>query len=237
MKKAYVRVKPKSVKKSFGKVYIIAAGLSAVLCATVFSFILRPDEDITKDIKIEVTDEKKEEEIVQVSEPVEIEIPVKEEIKELPEIEIGTSEQIEEKEVFASSDIKMMMPVSGNITNEYSGKKPVKSKTMGDWRVHSGIDIEAPSGQKVCAPLDGKVISCENSKLTGNTVSIEHKNGFVSTLYNLGSISVEEGTELKTGDAIGTIGNSSALESLDAPHVHFELKKDGVFVNPRDYIK
>ncbi|MBQ3181569.1 MAG: M23 family metallopeptidase, partial [Clostridia bacterium] len=135
-----------------------------------------------------------------------------------------------------SADVRITMPVSGDIINEFSGTKPVKSKTLGDWRVHSGIDIKAPKGEAVCAPADGKIIEAYNSKLTGNTVSIEHDGGLVSTLYNLESIAVETGNKVKSGEKIGTVGTSAALESLEEPHVHFELKKEGKTVNPKDYI-
>ena len=237
MKKAYVKVKPKNVRRSFGKAYIIAAALSAVLCATVFSFLLHPDDEITKDIKIDVPDVKPEES-AQVSEPIEIEIPITEEIKETPEVEVAEPEtKAEETASFGNAEMKFLMPVSGQIINDYSGTKPVKSKTMGDWRVHSGVDIQAPHGTKVCAPFDGKIIVAENNKLTGKTVSIEHSNGFVSTLYNLDTITVEIKGQVKAGEAVGTVGNSALLEAQEEPHVHFELRKDGKTVNPKDYIK
>lgn len=237
MKKAYVKVKPKSVKKPFKKAYIITAAVSAVLCAAVFSFLFGPDDDIESEIKIEVPDVKIDE-TAQVSESLEIEIPITEEIESIPEIEINSNEpDTEETGSVLGVDVKIMMPVSGDIINEFSGTKPVKSKTMGDWRVHSGIDIKASKGESVNAPADGKIIEAYNSKLTGNTVSIEHGGGFVSTLYNLESIAVETGNKVKSGDKIGTVGTSSALEALEDPHVHFELKKEGKVVNPKEYVE
>ncbi len=237
MKKAYVKAKPKSVKKPFKKAYVITAAVSAVLCAAMFSFLFGPDDDIESEIKIEVPDVKVDE-TAQVSESLEIEIPTTEEVKIIPEIEINSNEpETEETGSIFSTDVKIMMPAAGDVINEFSGTKPVKSKTMGDWRVHSGIDIKAPKGESVKAPADGKIIEAYNSKLTGNTVSIEHGDGFVSTLYNLDSIAVETGNKVKSGDTIGTVGTSAALESLEDPHVHFELKKEGKTVNPKEYVE
>lgn len=240
MKKAYVKVKPKSTKKSYGKAYIVAAIASALLCAVIFSSVLMPDKEIGEDIKIDITGVTPEE-IAQVSEPLEIEVPVTTEIVKEPEreIEVPKEEPIkaEEAGIFNNADVKLMMPVSGEIISGYSGSKPVKSKTMGDWRVHSGIDIKADAGTKVKAPSDGKVVVAGNNKLTGNTVSIDHGNGFVSTIYNLESINVQQGDSVKEGDVIGTVGNSAPLESMDEPHAHFELKKDGLYVNPQEFIK
>lgn len=244
MKKAYVKVKPKSVKKSWGALYIAAATFSAVLCAVVFSFVLKPSDDFKKDIKIDVT-EVTPEEIAQVSESIEITVPKEPEIEKAPTEEVPEpkpevvepdSGEVEQVGIFGE-ELRLLLPVKGEIINEYSGTKPVKSKTTGEWRVHSGIDIKAPSGSGVACPADGKVLACEDNKLTGKTVSIDHGNGYVSTLYNLQSINVENGQKLKEGEIVGTVGNSAAQEMKEDPHVHFEVKKNGKFINPKDIMK
>ena len=237
MKKAYVKVKPKNVKKSYGKVYIIASVFSALLCAFVFSFVLRANNDIEKDIKIDLTDIKPEE-IAQVSEPIEIEVPITPEVKETPKVEISEPEpKTAETGVFNAPDIKISMPINGEIINDYSGTKPIKSKTMGDWRTHNGIDIKASTGTPIKTPAEGKVILSEDNKLTGKTISIDHGNGLVSTLYGLESINVKTGDKVSVDTIVGISGNSALLESAEEPHVHFELRKDGKLENPNDYIK
>ena len=236
MKKGYARVKPKATKKAFGKAYIVAMILSATVCAFIFSFVFSPKENIPDKIEIDVP-EISTEEVAQVSEPIEIEVPVTTETPKEDKPEIVEPEKTEEAGIFKNEEIKMLQPVAGGILNAYSGTKPVKSKTMGDWRVHSGIDIEAPLGTQVKAPLGGKVTASKSDKLTGNTVVIDHQNGFVSTLYNLQAVNVSAGEEVKEGQVIGTVGNSALLESAEAPHLHFELTKEGKLVNPKDYIK
>ncbi len=235
MKKAYVKVKPKKVKKSSGRAYIVLLALSAAVCAFVFSFMFRPDAEVVPTPEIDIS-EVTPEEIAQVSEPLEIEVP-KEEVPITPPEEeaeaVETNEPVEEEETFNG---KFSIPVQGEVINEYSGSKPVKSKTTGEWRVHSGIDIKAPTGTVVTAPAGGKVISAGEDKLTGMTVKIDHGDGFVSTLYNLEKISVESGAQVKKGDTIGTVGKSAVLEAADEPHVHFEIKKDGKYISPKDYM-
>ena len=233
MKKAYVKVKPKKVKKSSGRAYIVLLALSAAVCAFVFSFMFRPDTEIVPTPEIDIS-EVTPEEIAQVSEPLEIEVP-KETVPKTPAPEKSEPVVLDEteKETF---DGKFSIPVKGEIINEYSGSKPVKSKTTGEWRVHSGIDIKAPTGTAVAAPAGGKVISAGEDKLTGMTVKIDHGDGFVSTLYNLEKISVESGAQVKKGDTIGTVGKSAVLEAADDAHVHFEIKKDGKYISPKDYM-
>ena len=236
MKRAYIRVKPKSAKRATGKAYIVATVLSATVCAFVFSFLFSPKDDVSKEIKIDVPNVTPEE-IAQVSEPVEIEVPITKEIEKEPKVEVAEPEKVQETGIFTNEEIKISKPKDGEVLIGFSGGKPVKSETMGDWRVHSGIDILGALGDKVKAPFKGEVISAENNKLTGNTVVIDHKNGYVSTLYNLQNISVSKGEKVEEGQVIGTVGNSAPLEAALAPHVHFEMKKDGKFVDPNNYIK
>lgn len=236
MKKAYVKVRPKSVKKTFKKAYIVAAAVSALLCAFVFSSVFLPDAEIKKEDLVEI-EEVVPEEISQVSEPLEIEVPAPEETIKIPEVEIKVPDEKAEEVATANQvEENFIMPVAGEIINDYSGSVPVKSKTMGDWRVHSGIDIRTPQGETVVAPASGKVIEAKSDRLTGKTVSIENSDGVVFTVYNLGSIKVSTGDKVKSGDIIGTSGQSAALEAQEEPHVHFEIVKDGKTVNPKNYI-
>ena len=236
MKKAYVKVKPKKTKKAAGIAYIVATVAGAAVCAVVFSFVLRPDTDIIEDMEIDLS-EVTAEEIAQVSEPMVIEVEKEPEPEKIEPEPTKPPEETEPTAKNETTQVQLIMPVSGEIINEYSASKPVKSKTMGDWRVHSGIDIKAPSGTVVAAPAKGKVIASGEDKLTGKTVSIDHGNGIVSTLYNLSQINVEAGEQVEKGETVGTVGTSAPTESADDPHVHFEVKKDGKYVNPKEYIK
>ena len=66
------------------------------------------------------------------------------------------------------------MAVSGAIAVPFSGEELIKSRTMGDWRIHSGVDIKAELGTDVHAIADGTVKAVENDSMMGNTVRIEH---------------------------------------------------------------
>ena len=234
MKKAYVKVKPKSVKKTLVRPYIIVTVISAALCAFALSYITKPDEvpDNTTQIDIsQVTPE----EIAQVSEPVEIVVEKEPEITKTETKEIPQSEEKAEEVAARVSEPEFALPVKGEVINEFSGSKPVKSKTMGDWRVHSGIDIKAKSGIEVKCPADGKVTVAKDDSLTGKTVTVDHGEGYVTTVYNLGTISVKKGQQVKAGEVLGTVGISAPVEAAEDAHVHFEMKKAGKYVNPLEY--
>lgn len=237
MKKAYVRVKPKSVKKTLFRPYIVVTVLSAAVCAFALSFFMRGQEVPEPAPKIDIS-QVTPEEIAQVSEPVEIEVRKNQEIvkEEKPEVAVPEQEKVTET-VQRNDEMRFLMPIKGDIINKFSGSKPVKSKTTGDWRVHSGIDIKGKSGIDVKSPADGKVTEARDDSLTGKTVTVDHGNGYITTMYNLGTIGVKKGQQVKTGDVLGTVGISAPVEAAEEAHVHFEMKKDGKYVDPEEYVK
>ena len=126
-----------------------------------------------------------------------------------------------------------VMPVQGNIYNKFSGDAPAFSPTMKDWRVHDGMDIEAAVGTQVHAAADGVVTDVSFDDMMGQTVTIDHGNGLKSIYCNLTTgVTVKKGRKLNAGDVIGAVGNTAPAECADKPHLHFEMTKSGVKVDP-----
>ena len=70
------------------------------------------------------------------------------------------------------------------------------------------------------------------------TIVVEHQNGFTTVYSNLLSAEfVVEGENVKSGQTLGTVGNSATFEILDDSHLHFEILKDGNSIDPEMYIK
>ncbi len=130
-------------------------------------------------------------------------------------------------------------PAVGILGMKHDLDLPVYSKTMDEWRVHSGIDIVASIGDRVMAAADGVVESVSDDPLLGKTVVISH-NGGAKTIYgNLASElaeGMETGKTVKRGDIIGCIGDSASLELAEEPHLHFEMTVGGKQVDPMDFI-
>lgn len=98
---------------------------------------------------------------------------------------------------------------------------------------HDGLDLVASQGTPVYAAAAGKVSKVVRSrKGLGNTVEMDHGNGFVTRYCLLGDISVTQGRSVKVGQKIGTVGISS---SVSAPHLHFEVYHRGVVRDPVDF--
>ncbi len=128
-------------------------------------------------------------------------------------------------------------PVKGEVLRDHAVEALAYDKTMGDWRTHDGIDISCAVGAQVMAPAGGTVADLYTDDLMGLTVVITHAGGVVSTCSNLEGVpTVEIGDTVRTGDVIGAVGESAIGESLEASHLHLSMTKDGVSVDPLDYL-
>ena len=98
---------------------------------------------------------------------------------------------------------------------------------------HDGLDLVAPQGASVYAVADGTVSQVVRSrKGLGNVVEIDHGNGYVTRYCLLGEVMAVKGRRVKCNQQIGTVGISP---TLPAPHLHFEVRKNGVPQDPVNY--
>lgn len=128
-----------------------------------------------------------------------------------------------------------LCPISGSVSRRHDPENLIYSPTMGDWRTHSGIDIAAKLGDTVKAVADGRVIEVREDVKMGVSVAIEHKNGVISIYRNLApelASGIAVGAEVKSGDAIGQVGESALCELADEAHLHFEMTQAGAEVDP-----
>ena len=129
-------------------------------------------------------------------------------------------------------------PVEGEMTKEYAKDNLIYSETLEEWVTHYGIDIKADKTTVVKASAGGTIKSIKNDPRYGITVTIEHDNGYQSVYANLLTAEfVKEGEKVEQGQTIGTVGNTATFEIADDPHLHFEILKDGEYIDPSLYIK
>ena len=146
-------------------------------------------------------------------------------------------EQTKTEEV-VKTDPVFTYPVKGEVILDYAKDKLVYSNTLGEWITHCGMDIKAEKTTVVTASAEGTVKSIKNDPRYGLTVVIEHNNGF-STVYSnlLTAEFVSVGENVKSGQTIGTVGNTASFEILDEPHLHFEILKNNEQIDPNMYLK
>lgn len=129
-------------------------------------------------------------------------------------------------------------PVEGEVCLDYAAETLVYSKTLDQFVIHKGIDIEAPLNTPVCAAADGTVIKVEEDKKMGISISIQHEKDIVTVYSNLSTTEmVAEGDLVKQGDVISGVGETALFEILEVPHLHFEVLINGKNENPENYLK
>lgn len=139
---------------------------------------------------------------------------------------------VEPPNVDVNNEPTITAPMSGaTVGMEYADDKIVKWETLDLWQWHPAVDFVG-SGN-VFAVMDGKVLDVEKTTVDGNVVTIEHDGGYVSVYKSLGNdITVNKGDTVKSGDKIGSASASMMSELNTGAHLHFELKKNGKYVNP-----
>jgi hypothetical protein len=98
---------------------------------------------------------------------------------------------------------------------------------------HKGMDISAGSGLAIVAPRAGTVAATGNYFFNGNTVLLDHGQGFITMYCHLSGIGVEEGQPVATGDVLGKVGETGRVTG---PHLHFGTYLNGTAVDPAIFL-
>ena len=154
--------------------------------------------------------------------------------------ETNKTTKVKESEVKEESkkELSFERPVEGEIMKAYAKDNLVYSETLQEWTTHLGIDIKADKTTVVKAAEAGTVKTIKNDPRYGLTIIIEHDDGYKTVYANLlSSEFVVEGEKIEKGQSIGTVGNTATFEIVDEPHLHFEILKDGVQIDPSNFIK
>ena len=222
--------------------------------------LLKDLEDDKSEIedKQETLDKNKEEvkvtkdELVKNKESLEVD---KKELKKLKEELVKEEEELEEKlqelaakaSASSSSSLESSSESSTSANSVISnGSWPVPGYStvsspfgyrihpvLGVKKLHTGIDIPAPTGTPAVAVDSGKVIYSGVQGSYGNTVMIQHDNGLVSLYAHNSSLVVSVGDRVKKGQVVSKIGSTGRSTG---PHLHFEIRVNGTAQNPLSYL-
>lgn len=130
-----------------------------------------------------------------------------------------------------------LWPVKGEVLHGFSLEVLAYDETMNDWRTHSGIDIAAEVGTPVCAIADGTVVSVYHDDLMGTTVMLCHAENLCSYYSNMtADPAVAEGDTVSAGDVLGEVGQTALVEGNRPSHLHLEMTRQDVPVDPESYL-
>lgn len=130
---------------------------------------------------------------------------------------------------YSSADFSK--PAEGKILKGFSDTELQYSKTFGDMRLHNGIDIACDKGTTISACGDGKILNIDESGQYGTVLTLELTGGLTAKYSSLTELKVKVGSTVKAGDVLGVTATVPA-ECNDKEHLHFEVYKDGIAVDP-----
>ncbi|HEY2665696.1 MAG TPA: M23 family metallopeptidase [Actinomycetota bacterium] len=124
----------------------------------------------------------------------------------------------------------LTLPVAGPVTSPFG---PRTSPTTGVQEFHEGIDIGAPQGTPIRAAASGTVTFAGQMSGYGNIVILSHAGGLETRYAHQSAMSVTAGQTVAAGEVIGAVG---ATGEATGPHLHFEVRRNGVAVDPAPYL-
>ncbi|MBL8329025.1 MAG: peptidoglycan DD-metalloendopeptidase family protein [Rubrivivax sp.] len=124
------------------------------------------------------------------------------------------------------ASLRMQVPVPGPRSSSFGLRRIFNGQARSP---HNGMDIAAPVGTPIVAPLAGQVIDGGDYFFSGRCVWLDHGSGVLSFYAHLDRIGVETGVELKAGEPLGTVG---ATGRVTGPHLHWSVMLNRAYVDP-----
>lgn len=122
-------------------------------------------------------------------------------------------------------------PVLGGISSQFGFRV---DPFTGEQTMHYGLDIVAPHGTPIHAPAPGRVIFAGDGGLLGYLVKIEHKNHLITYYGHLSNYVVKRGEWVLRGQKIAEVGDTGRST---AAHLHYMVQKNGIYLDPREYLE
>lgn len=127
----------------------------------------------------------------------------------------------------ASLGLSLIRPVSGTITSRFGARSNIRSSS------HTGLDIAAPTGTPIKAAASGTVTFSGRKGSYGYMIVISHGNGVQTYYGHCSKLYAKNGQTVSQGDVVATVGSTG---NSTGPHLHLEIRVNGIAYNPQNYI-
>ncbi|HTD89605.1 MAG TPA: peptidoglycan DD-metalloendopeptidase family protein [Burkholderiales bacterium] len=128
-------------------------------------------------------------------------------------------------------NLTLEVPSSGRLSSRFGLRRVLNGQERAP---HRGLDVAVPTGTPVRAASAGRVINAGNYFYSGNTVFIDHGQGFITVYLHLSRIDVKEDDAVERGAVLGAVG---ATGLVTGPHLHWGVLLNGVYVDPELFLK
>ena len=123
--------------------------------------------------------------------------------------------------------LRLRAPVHAPLSSLFGSRRVLNGQPRNP---HTGLDFAAPTGAPIRAPLAGEVVAIGDYFFTGNTVFVDHGQGFVTMYAHLSRVDVSPGQHLDAGELIGQVGSTGRATG---PHLHWSVFLSNVPVDPK----
>ncbi|MGZ7455419.1 peptidoglycan DD-metalloendopeptidase family protein [Pseudomonas sp. Ma2-10] len=153
--------------------------------------------------------------------------------KNLKRIEGELAEQVQAYRSFSPnipSNLLLDKPVNGPLSSKFGVRRFFNGEERNP---HAGLDFAVPAGTPIKTPAAGKVILIGNYFFNGNTVFVDHGQGFISMFCHMSKIDVKLGQQLARGGVVGKVGSTGRATG---PHLHWNVSLNDARVDPAIFI-
>ena len=128
------------------------------------------------------------------------------------------------------SNLLLDKPVNGPLSSKFGVRRFFNGEERNP---HAGLDFAVPAGTPIKTPAAGKVILIGNYFFNGNTVFVDHGQGFISMFCHMSKIDTQVGQQLARGDVVGRVGSTGRATG---PHMHWNVSLNDARVDPAIFI-
>lgn len=157
-------------------------------------------------------------------------------IKEEESVETQTEAVQSIPEVNFTESSLMQWPVEGQVLLDYNMDHTIYFPTLNEYRYSPAIAVGAGVGTPVLAVANGKVVSVVNNEETGLTMTVDLGNGYQAVYGQLKDTAFEPESYMEAGATLGYVSEPTKYYSKEGSNLYFAMTKDGVSVDPLEYL-